>query len=379
MESTEGGAVMPQHASSTPAVRASQPRPSISLGCAVRERRADAGPGPSLVGPRLWLMLGLALTTVNLGTGAQAAEAAVRRRGRFLRSEKLRTEHDEGFTCAVAPAGDSRPRLRFRKHDILSHHEVNIHEVVMEIKAPDEMDRSKIRYEVVPEETMRGDQTVNTERRELGPAAHELFVVDGHQMRTDADGIAVDREGFLWRLFDDLAVMRHDLTINHAQLGRVVFRVRRELVRKEARGSAPGGALAADDILQGLGLDFTQKRRPGRDGIQVALTYPDRVVPGQRFSITLQVGNEGEKDLSSVIGRIIGRHAWIGGRNFYIGSLSPGTTRSFAREFTVPENARLGDVFAVLGMWDILGDISSENIAMRLTVAADTDVAPTPE
>ncbi len=299
-----------------------------------------------------------------------AAPPPVRRRGKLLRTELLRTERKPFFACALIHAVDCKPRLLFTKHEALTFHEVPIYEILLEYKGAGETDRSKIIYKSAKDEAIRGKQTMRTDSIELGVCAGETFTINGTPVTTDADGIAVDQTQALVRLFDPLAKRQEDITLSHGKLGSVALTISREIVRKTPFKPSGDDTAATSDLLESLGTDFGPIRRPARDGVRLDAAFPNAVRPGSTVSIEVTAVNGGDGHACRIMARTVSRHAWLDGMNFYLGNLEPGQTRSFSRQIVVPADQAAGTVFGAVGFWDVLGAIPEQAVPLEIDVRA---------
>lgn len=318
------------------------------------------------------LILGLGMLLGTAGS-ADAAPQPVKRRGRFLRTEIVKTERQKSFTCVLAPSADAVLRLRLHRLELLTHHEVRLYETVLEIKpSEEETDPTKIEYRVVPDEVIEGEKSSRRESVDAGPLANEPVTVDGNRHVTDADGIAVDADQYLLGLFDDLSVRDVTVRVAHAKLGEVGLTLTRDVVRRaEDTDDIERARLAQTDILLAMGLDFCQLKRSSHDDLQPGITIPESPRAGDPFVLELTVSNRGTQPVCGLIGRTFSRHEWLNGRNFYFGNIAAGETRSFERRFVVPETVSLPTVFGAVGFWSILGAVDGAALPVELSFGSD--------
>ena len=293
--------------------------------------------------------------------GFAAVEAGVQpvvRRGLFVRSDVIKTDHEYGLACELAASADSTPRVLLTKLDHQTVHEASVYQKLLDRK-PDETDRSRKNYEILGE--MQGDETVRKATVVVGPCANETFDLNGQAVRTDAQGIVTDEREQILRAFDadDLGKTRTTLQFRHPQLGEATLEVSR------------------NQLLEAFGMAhmYAEKNAPlrwwsNRDGLKVKATWPQTVAPGETVTVSVEISNAGDKHSGEICGRTVSRHAWLNGRNFYFGILAPGETRSFSRVLTVPADAIVGEVFGALGLYDhILRAMPEKTVQIRLSVA----------
>jgi hypothetical protein len=324
------------------------------------------------------------LGSAFLGILAWAAPAAaqdpagsqLRRRGQFLRTEVLRTESEPTFTCTLAPTSGSYPVLLFRRQERSRQHEVRIYEVVIEERETDaETGRDGINYRVLPGEEVRGETTTRESSRDLGPFSEASFAVNGIPVRTDRGGLYVDTAQKLLAAFDDLSVNVIDLEIRHAEYGAITSRMSRYLaLRWQDKPPEERLRLVQTDLLVALGADFEPVTPASRDGLQLTVSLPDSLTPGQECVLRVEARNGGSRPVACLLGRVFGRHAWLSGVNVYLGNVPPGSRREFERVVRVPDDAAPGPVFGVVGFWDILGPLKDAARPLSCVIAG----TPTP-
>lgn len=302
--------------------------------------------------------------------GQDASADRPHRRGRLLRTEVRKTERLDGFECRMLPTQGSFPFLQITRKTLLTHHEVQIFEVVREVARQNKGEgitiRGTVDYEVIPGEVMEGEWTTREEWVDNGPFAETEFDILGQRWRTDRDGQIVDTAQVLLRGFDDLRTMTSELIITHATLGAKKLTIARNMLRRaESRGDDRG---ASFDLLEMLGLDFLQHRLPGRDGLTMDVSSPTAASAGDIVKITVTASNDGNQQVSSLLGRSFSRETWANGRMFYFGGLKPGEKRSFTRLLTVPEDIKAGACFMTIGFWDVLGTVPGPARNIRIDV-----------
>jgi len=314
---------------------------------------ARAAPGARCA-RRCWR--GRALGAVLVLTGAlNAAPPPVIRRGIFIRNELLGIDHAKSFTCELVSTNTSQPRILVTALDQRTYREAPIYQKLID-RTPEELDRSKKRYELIGE--IRGTTTTREETVPAGPWANEPFRFNGIPVRTDTDGVFADSRDWILARFDrdDLGKTAARASIVHARLGEFILEIDR------------------NDFLAAFGVahmyDPGNAKLPGwdrYDRLAVRALYPESVEPGGAFRITLEVENPGKRHTGEIVGRALARSNWLAGKNFYIGILGPGAKRSFTRTFHVPENAAPGTYYAVLGLYDhILRNMPEKNPKLRL-------------
>jgi len=307
----------------------------------------------------------------------------IRRRGQFLRTELLRAETEQTYSCALAPTSGSYPTLLFRRQERVRQHEARVYEVVVEDRVTDaETGRDGITYRALPGEEIRGETTTRETARDLGAFADAPFVVNGIAVQTDAAGLYVDTAQALLVPFDDLSVNALDVTVRHQELGTVSFRVTRYLtLRWQEKRPDERLRLVQTDLLVALGADFEPLTPAGHEGLRVSVSMPESVVCGQECVVRVEARNDGKRPVACLVARIFGRHAWLSGTTFYLGNIPAGTHRNFERVIHIPNGADLGPVFAAVGFWDILGPIREAVQPLSGTVVAGAipgPAAPTP-
>lgn len=301
---------------------------------------------------------------------AQPEPGGTRRRGQYLRTDVLKTEAENSYSCTLAPTSGSIPALLFRRQERLRHHEVRVYEVVLEERTTDaETGRESVVFRVSPGDEIRGETSTRETTRDMGPFADEPFEVNGVAIRTDSAGRFTDGTQMLLRPFDDLGTHAIDLQIRHRELPAQTIRVSRYLtLRWEGKRPDERLQLVQTDVLVSLGADFAPLSPVDRQGLRLEISVPETLVPGQDAVVRLSAVNAGKRPVSCLLGRLFSRHPWFSGVNFYLGNVPAGATRQFERVIRVPESAAPGPVFGVVGLWDILGAAETSALAVTTRV-----------
>lgn len=328
------------------------------------------------LGRNVWILLagfvlaGSAMAQTDAGSG--------RRRGQYLRTEVLRTDASNSYSCTLAPTSGDTPALLFRRQERLVHHEVRIYEVVLEEKTTDAATgREGVSYRVSPGDEMRGETSTRETSRDLGPFANEPFVLNGADIRTDNAGLFTDTTQGLLKLFDDLGTNVITVEVRHRDLGAQPIRISRYLtLRWEGKRPDERLRLVQTDLLVALGADFEPVTAADRKGLQLRVNVPDTAAPGQDLAIRVTATNNGKRPVSCLVGRLFSRHPWCSGLNFYLGNVPPGATREFERRVRVPETAAPGPLFATIGLWDILGAMEGAGLPVTTRVSAASPAPP---
>lgn len=322
------------------------------------------------------VLVAAVLTPAPVVRAQDAAETL--RRGQFLRSEIVRTESEQSYTCTLAPTSGSYPVLLFRRQERVRQHEVRIYEAVVEERVTDaDTGRDGVTYRVLPGREIRGETTVRESTRDLGALAEAVFEVNGQAVRTDSSGLYVDRAQRLLVPFDDLSVNALDVAVRNPDLGAVSCRITRYLtLRWQDKRPEERMRLVQSDVLMALGADFEPVTGAGRDGLRIKATVPATVAAGEDCVVRVEAVNEGKRPVACLVGRLVGRHPWFSGTNFYLGNIPPGGRREFERAHRVPEDAIPGPAYALVAFWDVLGPIQKAAQPLRCKVVAPSQATP---
>ena len=297
------------------------------------------------------------------------AAPAVRRRGKYLRTEELKVETRKTYTVSLAQTKGSFPVLFFQGQSILTHHEVRVHEVLMEITHENNGEgvtqRGSVEYTLVPGETMRGEEIRREELRQDGPLANMEFQVNGKVVRTDSQGHWIDSAQTMIAPFDDLRARALPLTIRHPELGEQTLTLTRNLIRRE--NTAKEGS---NDLLESFSMDFTQLRRTAVDGLTTKLIMANSAAIGSTLPATIEVSNSGPLPVSNLVARSFSSDPLLNGRWFYFGNLAPGEKRAFSRLFQIKEGTDVR--FVRFAFWSILGPITDKNCDATLQILPST-------
>ena len=306
----------------------------------------------------------LLLIGVLVGVSVQAAPA-VKRRGKYLRTEELKVEARKTFTVSLAQTKGSFPILLFQGQSILTHHEVRIHEVLMEVTHENNGEgvtqRGSVEYTLVPDETMRGDEIRREEIRQDGPLANMEFQVNGKTVRTDSQGHWIDSMQTLVAPFDDLRARSLPLTIRHPEFGEQTLALTRNLIRRESTAKE-----GSTDLLESFSMDFTQLRRTSVDGLSTKLIMANSAAIGSTLPATIEVANAGPLPISNLVARSFSSDPMLNGRWFYFGNLAPGEKRAFSRLFKVTDGINVR--YVRFAFWNILGPITDKSCDAMLQI-----------
>jgi len=272
--------------------------------------------------------------------------------GSVIRYEFIRRESEDHLRIDPITVVGQDLALHLTHHRTSTIHERPIHQKVKVYRVEGDMTPGKEYYEPVPGEIIVGRDTSRVERSSLGDLSNEPITVDGVECRSDREGMWIDRDHSLLSRFDDMSVTEVAFELRHKRMGGETIRLTRI------------------ELLQLIGGVSNSARDVGRDGLQVKVDLPDQVKPGETFDVLVRAENRGPKYTNNLTGRTFSRHAWLDGRNFYLGDLEAGQSRQFLRRFTVPEDCAPGKVYVALGMSDTLGVVEEMQARLALRVVA---------
>lgn len=305
------------------------------------------------------ILLACLLTIAAMQANAQTK---FKRRGRFVKEEIEKTEEAPSYTVALDETTGSLPVLVFRKQTIRTIHTVRMYETIVEVATLDNAKgsvyREQVQPQVIPGELIAGERNTHTEAIDGAPFANETFRIEGSDYTTDKMGRLTDTHQRLLTPFDQISHNSYDITVSHAELGEKKIVITRELLKKPLtiHKAVAEDAPPVYDVLSSLGLDFTQLRQNGKEGLIVSYNVPESVKGGQTVTITVDIANHGELPIGTVLIRTFSREPWLGGKFFYFGNIDPGKRASFTREFTVPENSLTEVSHVAFAVWDLLGN-----------------------
>ena len=289
-----------------------------------------------------------------------AQQSNSKRRGRFLRTEVRRRDVVESYEVKAMPAKGSFPQFVFKKMLIITIHEVKLYETVMETVSANDgsgiTPMGAVNYVVVPDEITEGEESQRVERKYDGVLKLELFTLNGKAYTTDENGIWTDESQIVLSAFDKMRTKSVELRFVHKEYGDAVVVLSRNFIKKEAP-VLPGAEITRPtDLLEALGLDFSQLKQCSDEGISVQATYNKTAKPDEVVALTVEVKNNGLRSLSNVIGRSFTSTPGLDGKMFYYGMLLPGQKRSFSRLVTMPQ--RKGPCYVRLAFWSICGPMN---------------------
>jgi hypothetical protein len=199
--------------------------------------------------------------------------------------------------------------------------------------------------------------------------ANETFRIDGIDCTTDKDGRVVDAHQRLLAPFDQIAHNSTEIVVTHAAMGEKKIVITRDLLKKPTsiQKAVAEDAPPAYDVLESLGLDFTQLRQNGKDGLVISYKVPESVKAGETVKITIDIANHGTLPIGTVLIRAFSREPWLNGKMFYFGNIQPGKKVSFMRLVTLPE--RKDTIFYAVGFWNVLG--VAPKLEQRLSIVTE--------
>ena len=312
------------------------------------------------------LMVAMALCTQF---NAQTKEP---RRGKYLRTEIRKTDKKEDFSFTLVDSSASLPCFAFRYKTILTHHEVRIYEMLMEVvrenagKA-DPTERTIVDYILVPDKVFEGEKSTREEIVDAGPMVNRKISFDNKTVNTDAKGYYFDSRQELVSKFDDLRVKEIRVVAGCDDLGAKSLTITRNMIRRDVP-KLPGVAVEeTPDLLEAFGLDFHQLKQSSPDGVKVKVTAPSQAKAGDIISITVEVANDGPKPVGNLIARSFSSESSLSDKMFYFGNIQPGKKVSFMRLVTLPE--RKDTIFYAVGFWNVLG--VAPKLEQRLSIVTE--------
>ena len=300
------------------------------------------------------------------------AQTTFKRRGRFVKEEIEKTEEQPSYSVTLEQTTGSIPVILVKKQTILTLHTVRMYETVLEVASLDNANgpvyREQVEPQVVPGELMAGERNIRTEYSDGPVFANETFKIENIEYTTDEDGHIKDLHQKLLAPFDDLSRNSFEITIKHAKLGDRKIIITRDLLKKptSVQKAVADDALPTYDILSSMGLDFTQLRQNGKDGLVISYNVPENVKAGEVVKITIEVANNGTLPIGTLIVRSFSREPWLSGKFFYFGNLAPGKKAAFTRELTVPEKTWTEISHVAFAEWDLLGNQPEKTQTFRI-------------
>ena len=302
-----------------------------------------------------------------------SAQTKFKRRGRFVEEQLEKKEETPSYAVGLEQTTGSLPVIAFRKQTIQTLHMVKMYETIVEIATLDDTKgpvyRERVEPQVVPGELMAGERFTKSEVIDQGPFANETFRIDGIDCTTDKDGRVVDAHQRLLAPFDQLAHNSSEITVIHAAMGEKKIVITRDLLKKPTaiQKAVAEDAPPAYDVLESLGLDFTQLRQNGKDGLVISYKVPESVKAGETVKITIDIANHGTLPIGTVLIRAFSREPWLNGKMFYFGNIAPGKKASFTREAVVPDDKRTEVSHVAFAEWNLLGNQPEKTQTFKIT------------
>lgn len=317
--------------------------------------------------PKLVLCLAACLI-LSLPTYAQRKE---RRRGKYIRTEIRHTDHTPSFDFKITASTGSFSKISFKKTDVMTHHEVRLYEVLLEIVKENQGEgitpRGTVEYILVPGETYEGEKSTRQEIADNGPLANETIQLNGKNITTDANGLFIDTSQRILELFDNLSLRSIKLTAKHASLGTKSIEVTRNLIKRQPVNLPGKPRDYSVDLLTAFGQDYTQLRTSDINGLKVKAVFPNNAKPGDTIPVTIEADNKGPKPVCNLIARSFSSIPEVNGKTFYFGSIQPGKQASFSRLFRIPDNAQ-GPLYATIAFWSILGPAPTKAVNVNINI-----------
>ena len=290
-------------------------------------------------------------------------EIREKRRGKYLRTEIRATDKKDSYDVELLKSPNGMPVLFFKRFTILTHHEVRIYEMLLEIVHENGgkgiTERGAVDYLPVPNEVFEGEESLREEIGNERPFAENEFEAKfGNitwKIMTDKDGKFIDSSQRILDVFDNMRVKSEELLVNHGELGGKSIVISRNLLKRETANMPDSDVKEPSDILVAFGQDYTQLRRSSADGLKTTVKAPAKAAPGESIAITVEIQNTGDKPICNLMGRSFASDSSLNGKMFYFGSIMPSTKPvSFTRIVKMPE-AQKRTCYVSIGFWTILG------------------------
>ena len=302
-------------------------------------------------------------------------QAKEKRRGKYLRTEIRKTDRRNDFSVELVASQLGMPVLQFKKFTILTHHEVRIYEMLVEIVRDNAgqgiTERGAVEYVLVPDEVYEGEQSTREETEGNAPFADaELEASIGNtqwSITTDKEGKYIDSSQRILDVFDNLRIKSEELVVKHKDLGSKSLELTRNLLKREAANMPDVERQATSDILEAFGQDYTQLRSSSEEGIRTSAIAPAKAKAGDMVAITVEVKNDGAKPACNLMGRCFSADSGLNGKMFYFGSIQPGAKASFTRLVKMPDTPNRV-CYAAIGFWTILGTAQNKECRMSIEI-----------
>ena len=287
-----------------------------------------------------------------------------KRRGKYLRTEIRKTDKRDSYSVELVKSPNGMPVLLFKRFTILTHHEVRIYEMLLEIVHENAgkgiTDRGAVDYLLVPDEVYEGEESLREVIGDARPFAESEFEAKfgnmGWNVLTDKDGKYIDSSQRLLEVFDNLRVKNEELVVKHKELGDKSLVITRNLLKRETASMPDRDEKEPTDLLQSFGQDYTQLRQSSADGLRTSVKAPANARAGEAIAITVEIQNAGDKPICNLMGRSFSSDSSLNGKMFYFGSIAPDDkTTSFTRIVKMPEG-KGRTCYVSIGFWTILGN-----------------------
>lgn len=298
----------------------------------------------------------------------------VKRRGKYVRTDVVDTEKTEVFAVRLKKCEGAFLQFEFRKRLKLKLHEVRMYETIEEIVHLNNggdgiTPTASSEYRIILGEFMEGEHSERIEYKDDGPLKLEAFKLNDQTYSTDINGIWIDDDQTVLSMFDDLRSKPVELVFSHQKYGTANIILSRNIIAREAEVMPGVEAPEQGDVLEKLGMNFTQLRQSVSDGLSVNVIAPSLARPGEIVPVTVEVKNSGLRSCSNLIGRSFSSVSGMEGKLFYYGVVLPGQTRTFSRLMTVQPGA--GICFCRVGFWSGQGALPKVYASFSIKVAPE--------
>ncbi len=311
------------------------------------------------------------ICAVLLAAAAVYSDDGAKRRGKYLRTEVRSTEATEGYSVRLVENKTSFLSFEFRRVLTLKIHEVRMYETVMEKVTPNSGEgitqRGAVDYVVVPGELFEGEHSERIEKKDDGPLKLEIFTFGGKTYYTDESGIWIDQTQEIIAMFDNMRAREETLKFTHKEYGDFSLVLTRNMIRRQ-KAVMPGGKdIPQEDMLEALGMDFTQLKLSSPDGVVLKVVYKNKAAPGEIVAVTFEAKNNGMRSVSNMMGRSFSSVPSLDGKLFYFGMIPPGQKRSFSRLLAVPQVK--GPCYVKVAFWNLFG--AMKKIEQRICIEVE--------
>jgi len=292
----------------------------------------------------------LILCTIILLSGCKTTYVPTEVTGNKLRMEILNIQHNYSITAKSINKGRTKIGIKIFLFDNATITERPIYEKRLRYQAEGEQDFQKIRYELVPNEFIKGKPVVRRELKKLGCLKNCTFTINEQQVETDDNGIYYPNFELLLNYFDTMKNQNIIYHIKHPKYGQYNI------------------AIKKSKLLNSLEIKELKYNTP-QDGLQFIVDAPKKIAAGKQFTLKIKAKNTALSLANTITAKTVSRHQWLNNKTFYYKTFNKGESQTFSRKIKIPKNTPEGIYFFSIGFRTPAGPMPKSRIDLVLQIS----------